>query len=161
VVVQVDLSNFDPVRGRITLNLTANRTVLAQRTVTVGVDTQRTVYLRTRFDSPGRYGLQLNDETVGNVLVTAVTTETPTVSPSPEPTLVTDALTPTPSRNDTGTPPPTSGPASVGTATQSGTTSLGPDRPSRIDIIVAGGMTLLLLYGVGVAVYVLRERPPT
>jgi hypothetical protein len=32
--------------------------------------------------------------------------------------------------------------------------------PSGTDTVVGFGLSLLLLYGVGVAVYVLREQPP-
>jgi len=161
VVVQADLANFDPVRGRITLALTANGSVVAQRTVAVGTDARRTVYLRTTFDRPGSYRLQLNGDAVGSVRVTALPTETPTVTAPPEPTRVTDTPTPTPRGGATETPSRTNAAGSAETATPSGTASLGPTDPSRLDIIVAGGLTLLLIYGVGVAVYVLRERPPT
>jgi hypothetical protein len=37
---------------------------------------------------------------------------------------------------------------------------VGPPPASGTDAVIALGMTLLLLYGVGVAVYVLREHPP-
>lgn len=158
MVVAVELANFDPVRGRITLNLTANRTLTAQRSVTVGMDARRTVYLQTTFDRPGRYRLRLNGDTVGSVLVTAPPTETPTVVPSPEPTLTPGTLTPTPIGDDTQGPSPTSAPSSTATATPSEGASLGPDAPSGTDAIVALGLSLLLLYGVGASVYVLREQ---
>lgn len=97
VVVRADLSNFHPVRGRITLNLTADGVLLAQRTVTVGVDARRSVYLGARFDTPGRYEIHLDGVSVGTVNV-ARATETATGSPTATrtPTSVsTRTLTPT------------------------------------------------------------------
>jgi len=167
VVVRVDLTNFDPARGRITLNLTADRTLVAQRTVTVGVDGRRTVDVRATLDGPGRYEIRLNGVSVGTVTVTTATdSPTDTVSGTDETPSATVAPTPE-SPDPTATGGETSGDGEVGTTdsarTGTGTTTpaVGPRQPSGTDIVVAAGMTLMLLYGVGVAVYVLREHPPS
>ncbi|PSQ11026.1 hypothetical protein BRC93_07330 [Halobacteriales archaeon QS_5_70_15] len=160
MVVRVDLSNFNPARGRITLNLTADRSLVAQRTVTVGIDERRTVYLRTTLDDPGRYEMALNGVALGSVEVTTAT-EAPTTgddrtTATPSATV---ALTPGSTAPEGGT----SAEDPTGTATRRGTgtaTTVGPEDPTGTDLIVAVGMSLMLLYGVGVAVYVLREQPP-
>ena len=164
VVVRVDLANYHPARGRITLNLTANGSLVAQRTVTVGVDSERTVYLRAVPRVPGRYEMRLNDVSVGTVSVTGA--ESPTATDGETGT---SFATATP----TGTPEPASTTADggTGTGTETGTEApgwmgtvtpgIGPGDPTGTDAIVAMGMSLLLLYGVGVAVYVLREHPPS
>lgn len=100
VVVRVDLENFHPSRGTITLSLVANQTPINQRTVSLGMDAQRTVYLRTQFDDPGRYALQLNGLSVGTVTVSEVS-ETETGSPTPvRTTTLTPPSTPSPSPTD-------------------------------------------------------------
>ena len=168
-MVRVDLTNFHPVRGRITLNLTANRTLVAQKTVAVAVDGRRTVYLRTTFDIPGRYALRLGAAPVGTVEVTPAATGTPTtasgrstessptVAPTPEPA---------PTDRDTAIDGPETGsgtrsPARTGSGTVAATPAVGPDPPTGTETVVAVGMSLMLLYGVGVAVYVLREHSPS
>lgn len=162
VVVRVDLSNFDPVRGRITLSLAANDTLVAQRSVAVGIDAERTVYLRTRFDSPGRYALDLDGVPVGTVSVRAAGTGTPPATPTPEPPSGTG--TPTQSRGTpadvTERPQPTGVPEPSTEPSGTGTSAAVPDDLTGTDVVIATGMSLLLLYGVGVAVYVLREHPP-
>jgi hypothetical protein len=91
-VTRVDLTNLDPASGRITLTLTANGSAVAERTLSVGAATDRTVFLRHRFSRPGTYVLRVNDGRVGVVRVTAATT------PTAEPT---DTGTPTPSPTPT------------------------------------------------------------
>jgi hypothetical protein len=168
VVVRVDLANFHPARGEITLNLTTDFTLAAQRTLTVGVDERRTVYLRTVPDAPGEYDLRLNGVSVGTLTVTAAdgpttaSTDRPAESsPSTETDSGTPAPTPGPTSTD-GEPPSgdteTASSSSVGTGTA--TPEVGPAPPTGTDTVLAGGMSLLLLYGVGIAVYVLRENPP-
>ena len=107
VVVRADLENFYPARGSLTLNLTADGTLVAQRTVSVDVDGQRTVYLRAQFSTPGNYELRLNGVPVGAVIV-ASEPATTTGSPS---------ATPTSTSTPTRTPTPTSAPSGSGGST--------------------------------------------
>ena len=166
-VVRVDLQNFHPARGKITLNLTTDYTLVTSRTVTVGVDERRTVYLRTVPDTPGEYEIRLNDVSVGTLSVTAAegspttSTERPTESSSPTGT-ATETLVPTPGSTSTDGESPTEGSEAGGSTAADRETAagIGPGAPSGTDTVLAAGMSLLLLYGVGVAVYVLREQPP-
>jgi len=167
VVVRVDLTNFDPVRGRITLNLTADRTLVAQRTVAVGVDSRRTVDVRVTLDVPGRYEIRLNGVSVGTVTVTTATDSPTDTVGATGGTPSAKVASPPGSPDSTSTGAETSGDGGVG-ATDSAeagagatTPAVGPGEPSGTDVVVAAGMALMLLYGVGVAVYVLREHPPS
>jgi hypothetical protein len=175
VVVRVDLANFHPAQGRITLNLTADGTLVARKTVTVGVDERRTVYLRAVPNDPGRYELRLDGVSVGTVTVTAAdgsataSTE-PSTGTSPTTGKTPDTVAPTPEATSTDWETPTatsetqsSTLAGGGTRTGTGTATplVGPEDPTGTDTVVAAGMSLMLLYGVGVAVYVLREHPPS
>jgi hypothetical protein len=168
VVVRVDLANFHPARGEITLNLTTDFTLAAQRTVTVGVDERRTVYLRTVPDAPGEYDLRLNGVSVGTLTVTAgdgATTASTDRPAKSSPSTETDpgTSTPTPGPTSTDGEPPTGDTETESSAsieTDAATPEVGPDDPTGTDTVLASGMSLLLLYGVGVAVYVLREHPP-
>lgn len=144
VVVRVGLSNLYPARGRITLNLTADRALATQRTVTVGVDEQRTALLRTRFDAPGRYEIRLNGVSVGTVRVlpaTVTATERPTATRTPT-SASTRTLTPTsasspgPSTGDSGGSTPTS--AGSGTASIETTSGSGPGFGVRVLIGAIG-----------------------
>jgi hypothetical protein len=175
VVVRVDLSNFHPARGRITLNLTADGTVVARRTVTVGVDERRTVYLRAVPNDPGQYELRLDGVSVGTLTVTAAdgsatastepsTGSSPTTGTTPGTVAPTSETTSTGWETPTGTSgtqPSTSAERGTRTGTGTATPPVGPEDPTGTDAVVAAGMSLMLLYGVGVAVYVLREHPPS
>lgn len=166
VVVRVDLANHNPIRGRITLNLTANRSLVAQRTVTVGFDAQRTVHLRAVPRVPGRYEMRLDGVPIGTLEVTATATDTASRSPTNGGSTETMPGTAAPTGGSTVTDGKTpTGEAETG-ATQSsewetgvatGPEAPGPDEPTGTEAIVALGMSLLLLYGVGLAVYVLQE----
>lgn len=128
-MVKADLSNFNPYRGSITLNLTADRALLAQRTVTVGIDAQRTVHLRTRFDAPGRYEMRLEGEPVGTVTVVRPT-ETATESPR-----ATRTPTSVPTRTSTPTSVPTRTPTPTPTPSGSGASTTGtPADPTPADV---------------------------
>ncbi|MEF8862479.1 MAG: right-handed parallel beta-helix repeat-containing protein [Haloarculaceae archaeon] len=170
VVVRVNLANFDPARGRITLNFTADGATHTERTVAVGASAERTVFLRTTFLTPGTYALAVNGDPLGSVVVTAAGTEPPagTTPPSTPTRSPTDGTGPTVTATPTdGTGPSTAtgspAPGADGTATPAsdGTPAIGPPPATGTDAVIALGMTLLLLYGVGVAVYVLREHPPS
>jgi hypothetical protein len=137
VVTRVDLANFDPVDGRITLTLIANGSVVTERTLSVGASSRRTVYLRHRFRQPGTYGLRVNGSPVGRVTVTAA--DIPTTAP-----------TDTPTGTPTARPPDT--PTSDGPETPTGTaTSLGPSTTTAGDgagfgissVVVAAGLLLV------------------
>ena len=162
VVVRVALSNVDPVRGRTTLNLTADGAVLTDRTVAVAASSERSVLLRTRIATPGTYALALDDRDLGNITVTAAETPSPTAPTTPPPTVETASPTagagagPGPT---TPSPEPEAGGAGPPASTAS--PAAGPPPATGADMVIALGMTLLLLYGVGVAVYVLREHPPS
>jgi hypothetical protein len=84
VVVRVDLANFDPVRGTISLALDAGGSTVTERSLAVGASTRRTVYLRHRFDRAGRHALSVNGEPVGSVVVSE--SATPTTAPTAAPT---------------------------------------------------------------------------
>ena len=111
VVVRVALSNVDPVRGTIGLNLTADGAVLTERTVAVAASSERSVLLRTRIATPGTYALALDDRDLGNLTVTAATatpttTDSATAAPTDTPTpTVTDGAVVTP-RSSTPSPSP-------------------------------------------------------
>lgn len=113
VVARVDLSNPDPASGRITLRLRADGSTLAERSVSVRASTDRTVYLATRFASPGTYALAVNGVSVGTVTVegsaTPATTAlpgTPTTGPG-TPTAVSNTPEPTPTDVSETDPPRT------------------------------------------------------
>lgn len=74
-MVRVDLANFDPARGRITLELAADGSVVAERTVAVGPSSERSVTLRTRFGDLGEYVLDVNGMDAGTVVVTGEPSE--------------------------------------------------------------------------------------
>jgi PGF-pre-PGF domain-containing protein len=95
VPVRIALANRDVARGRITLALAANDSLVAERTVAVGADGSRTVTLRATFDDPGRYPLAVNGVPVGTVEVTA----DPSTAPAGNAT-----------GNDTAAPEPTPSP---------------------------------------------------
>jgi hypothetical protein len=100
----------------------------------------------------------------------AEATDSPTVAGSP--TDAVDRTTGSPSATVAPTPEgtTTAGESGAGEGTdtdepvRSGTGTaappIGPDEPTGTDAVLAAGMSLMLLYGVGVAVYVLREHPP-
>jgi hypothetical protein len=114
--VRVALSNVDPVRGRTTLNLTADGAVLTDRTVAVAASSERSVLLRTRIATPGTYALALDDRDLGNLTVTAATaTPTTTDSATAAPT-----DTPTPTATDGAVVTPRSSTPSPSPATTSG-----------------------------------------
>jgi hypothetical protein len=168
-VVRVDLANFDPARGTTTLELTTDGSVLAERSVAVGASSERTVFVRATLRTPGTYLLALNGDPLGSVTVTAAATETPTdTTPPTTPTASPDeepgatASPGTETSPSTGTQSPAAGSGSDGTAAPDGdrASGVGPPPASGTDAVIALGMSLLLLYGVGVAVYVLREHPP-
>lgn len=122
VVTRVDLSNFDPASGRITLTLTANGVVVTGRTVSVGASTGRTVSLRHAFDRAGTYELAVNGEVVGTVTVTLPPTATPTPVPTPttSPTVTADPA------GETATPRKTVVPTDPVTPTSGDGAGLGP-----------------------------------
>ena len=169
VVVRVDLANFDPVRGTITLNLASDGTNVTERSVAVGASSERTVYLRVTFETPGTYSLALDGDPLGSVTVTAADTDTPTDTTAPTTPTASPGEEPEPTASpgdetspSTGTQSPAAGSGPDGTAAPDGDVAagVGPPPASGTDAIIALGMSLLLLYGVGVAVYVLREHPP-
>jgi len=107
VVVRADLANFDPVQGRITLTLAAEGTTVAERTVSVGASSERSVLVRTAFDTPGTYRVALDGRDLGSVTVTAAgtpTTAPPAGTATPTPAGV---ATPTPTDEAVVTPGPT------------------------------------------------------
>lgn len=154
-VVRVDLYNPDPAAGFITLALYADGTTVANETVRVPASSGRTVSLKATVQIPGTYDLVLDGRVLGSLTVTSGP-ETPTRAPSPGAT--TNASI---GGSSTGTPS-TKGEVMNPGADEPLTTP-GPDASSLTgtETVVAMGMALLLLYGVGVAVYVLRERPPS
>ena len=107
VLVEVALSNVDPVRGRIDLRLSADGDVLTERTVAVAASTDRTVLLRTTFETPGRYPLAVGDRSLGAVEVAAPTDTAP---PTPATRSPTAGATATPTAEDVVTPRPTTAP---------------------------------------------------
>jgi hypothetical protein len=146
VVVRVDLANVDPASGRISLELTADGDVVAERTVSVAASSERIVYVRATLDSPGEYDIALNGEELGTVTVTEAA-ETPTrtpedgVTPTPGDTPeVTDTVEGTPTDGVTPTTPPA-----------------GPDGPTGTELLVGFVLVLGLLAAVGVAVYLLPQ----
>jgi hypothetical protein len=150
VVVRVDLANVDPASGRISLELTADGDVVAERTVSVAASSERTVYVRATLDSPGEYDIALNGEELGTVTVTEAA-ETPTrtpedgVTPTPGDTPeVTDTVDVTPTDGVTPTTPPA-----------------GPGGPTGTELLVGFVLVLGLLAAVGVAVYPPPVARPT
>lgn len=121
VVLRVGLANFDPAAGRITLTLAANGTTVTERTVTVDASTERTVLLRSRFDTPGTYAMGLNGEPLGSVTVTAAPTGTPSSSTgTATPASPTPTVTPTATDEAVVTPRPTTEPPSSPDPTTTG-----------------------------------------
>ena len=104
-VVRVDLANADPVRGDIVLRLTANRTNVTEERLAVAASTERTVFVRAAFDSPGTYELALGNRSLGSLTVTDVA-ETPTTTAEATPG-GTEDVTPTPTSEGVVTPRPT------------------------------------------------------
>jgi hypothetical protein len=119
VVVRVDLANFDPARGEATLRLTTDGTVLAERTVSVGASSERTVYLRAVLDTAGTYPLSLNGDSLGSLTVTAAPTESPTDAAAPTET-PTPTRSPTPTDEAVVTPRPTTASSTPPATTTSG-----------------------------------------
>ena len=107
-VVRVDLANADPARGDLVLRLTANGTNVTDERVAVAASTERTVYVRTTFDSPGTYELALDGSALGALTVTTGTpTSTPSATSMPTaPPTATDESVVTP-RPTTAEPAPT------------------------------------------------------
>ena len=103
--VRVDLANPDPASGEIDLQLTANGTVTTAETVSVASSTERTVFVRAMFDSPGMYGLALNNQSLGTLTVSASSAETPTETAGPE--TPSQTATPTSTTEAVVTPRPT------------------------------------------------------
>jgi hypothetical protein len=162
IVARVDLVNFHPARGRTTLNLTAGGTLVAQRTVTLDVDERRTVYLRTVPDFSGEYELHVDGISAGTVTVTAAD-ESPSTSTDPPTGTSSETADPTTAETATTSETPvgasgTAATASAGTGTEASPAGAGD--PDGTETVIATGMSLLLLYGVGVAVYVVRKEPP-
>lgn len=121
VVARVELANYDPAAGRLALRLTADGSVVVERTVTVGASTERTVFLRHGFAESGRYAVALNGAALGTVTVSEpATTDTPTPMPTTVPTTASETPAGT-----TATPPRTTRPST--TADTTGTT----DRPGE------------------------------
>lgn len=143
VVTRVDLANFDPAEGRITLTLSADGESVTGRTVAVGASTQRTVYLRYRFGSPGTYTLSVNGQSVGSVTVEAGGTPTATQVPG----------TPTP--GVTATPEPTTSPA--GTPEPTGTAPPGTEPPGTTSGDGAGFGLVVAVVAVGLALLAARR----
>jgi hypothetical protein len=143
VTVRVDLANFDPARGTVTLELAADGSVVAERTVAVGASTERTVTIEARFDGPGEYALDVNGVDAGTVVVTEATSEaTPpgTGTPDEQPPDVADEGAR--SAGDRSADPvrvDLDGSASNGTASTELEDSLGSENVSlrRLDVSVA------------------------
>jgi hypothetical protein len=150
IAVRVDLSNFDPSQGRITLNLTANGELVSQRTVAVAASSDRTLFVRHRFGEAGTYTLSLNGVELGSVTVTPGPTGSPTRTPTPG---VTPEVTPTPEPSPEVTPTPEATP--TGTAGPTPTLPEGPGAPTGTEVIIGFVLVLGLLAAVGVVVYVL------
>jgi hypothetical protein len=119
VVVRVDLANYDPAGGETTLRLTTDGTVLAERTVSVGASSERTVYLRAVLDAAGTYPLALNGDSLGSLTVTAAPTESPTDAATPTET-PTPTRSPTPTDEAVVTPRPTTASSTPPATTTSG-----------------------------------------
>jgi hypothetical protein len=149
VVVRVDLANFDPSQGRITLAMTADGETVTERTVSVGASSRRTVFVRHAFEETGTFTVGLNGETLGDVTVTAAP-GTPGETPPPTTSPPTTA-TPTDTVAVTDTP----GATPTGAASPSPTLPEGPGAPTGTDIVIAFALVLALLAAVGVVVYVL------
>ncbi|MEF8840679.1 MAG: right-handed parallel beta-helix repeat-containing protein [Haloarculaceae archaeon] len=121
IVTRVDLANFDPAAGRTTLTLSANGSVVTERTLSVGASTERTVDLVHRFGQPGTYVLRVGGSRVGTVTVTAADTPTPTPRPTAAPTETPTATPPdTPTPTDADTPTGTTAPSTPSTTTGDG-----------------------------------------
>jgi hypothetical protein len=106
VVAQVDLANYDPTRGTISLTLRADGAVVTERSLSVRASNERTVFLRHEFDRTGTYELSLNGDSLGTVTVTEAETPTPTstATPSPTPGTGTATATPTEASDEAATP---------------------------------------------------------
>lgn len=103
VVARVDLVNYDPVRGTLSLTLTADGSTVAERSVAVAASSERTVLLRHAFDRPGGYELAVNGATVGTVAVAEPATVTPAPTSTPAPTATPTPPTGTSTVGSTGT----------------------------------------------------------
>jgi len=69
VVVRVELPNYDPTSGHVTLELVADGSTVAARTVAVRASTERTVTLRGRLADTGEYDVDVNGLKIGPVEV--------------------------------------------------------------------------------------------
>lgn len=103
VVARVDLVNYDPVRGTLSLTLTADGSTVTERSVAVAASSERTVLLRHAFDRPGSYELAVNGATVGTVAVAEPATATPAPTSTPAPTATPTPPTGTSTVGSTGT----------------------------------------------------------
>lgn len=155
-VVRVDLHNPDPAGGFLTLKLRADGTTLAEERVRVPASSRRTVFLRATFDASGSYDFTLNDRSLETLLVTAPT-ESSISMPGSTPTTTPDVGM-APSSESLSSGEATVSPEPAGQEAL-GTPASGLSSPTDTETIVALGLTFMLLYGVGVAVYVLRKRP--
>jgi hypothetical protein len=82
-VVRVNLSNTDPTRGVLILNLSVDGSLAASEQVAVAASTDRTVLLGHRVDDPGTYSVAVNGVEVGTVTVTAAASPTATETVAP------------------------------------------------------------------------------
>jgi PGF-CTERM protein len=144
VLVEASLVNYDPTAGRLALTLTAGGTPVAERTVSVGASTERTVSLTHRFGEAGTHELAVNGRSVGTL----------TVRDPPETATSTPAATPTP-------PAGTSAPAAPGesdpdgpTGTAATTATARPGTPAA----GPGFTALLALLALGLGGLLARRR---
>jgi hypothetical protein len=114
VVARVDLANNDPVRGTVSLNLTANGSTVTERSVAVAASTERTVFLRHEFDRPGTYEVSVNGVALGAVSVTAEATPTRTGTTTPGQTTDSATVSPNTTTDDTVTPADAERPETAG-----------------------------------------------
>ncbi len=117
VRVRVELANYDPFRGLVGLELTANGSVADSVAVAVAASSRRTVTLSAAFDTPGTYELAVGGVPVGRLVVTSASCSTPTTASGSTPT-----ATPMPAGSVGETPTP--GP-STGTGSGSGAVAAG------------------------------------
>jgi PGF-CTERM protein len=136
VFAQVELANFDPADGELTLTLTVDGSSAVERTVTVGASSRKTVHLRTRFGTAGTYELAINGESIGSVTVEA-DSPTPTVAPG----TATRTPGPTPTTSPPAIPVPTEEPS---TPTEAEPTTEGDGAGfGVVAAVVALGLALL------------------
>jgi hypothetical protein len=114
VVARVDLANDDPVRGLVSLNLTADGSTVTERSVAVAASSERTVFLRHEFDRPGTYEMSVNGVALGAVSVTAEATPTKTDTTTPGRTTDSTTVSPNTTTDDTVTPADTERPETAG-----------------------------------------------